>query len=83
MASHWVRVQLHPLGILTLLELADGEGIIAAGVDQMRGYAITAREVEAPHGATADADPEAAVRAILGANGRPARTSEFSSTTDD
>lgn len=76
-------MQLHPLGIVTLLELAEGEQIIACGVDQMIGYAITATEVAPPDDPSPARPTGATVTPTVGPDGRPACTSEFSSQTDD
>lgn len=41
----FVRVTIHPAGMVTLMELADGEQIVAVGVSAAGPYVATAIDV--------------------------------------
>lgn len=41
----FVRVTIHPAGMVTLMELADGEEIVAVGIAGAGPYVVTAVDV--------------------------------------
>lgn len=43
--ARYVRVTIHPAGMVTLMELADGEQIVAVGVSNAGPYVATAVDV--------------------------------------
>lgn len=43
--SRFVRVTIHPAGMVTLMELDDDEGIIAVGIAGAGPYVVTAKDV--------------------------------------